>query len=58
VTMVANEMIKLRARDVFHLNGLGTDGLVGYDIVTLMANALGVGIAAQKYENMRSETYP
>lgn len=49
VTTIDGDEIKLMARDVFHIRGLSSDGLTGYDIVSLMADALGVGMAAQKF---------
>ena len=49
VTQVNNEMIKLRSRDVLHIRGLSSDNYVGYDVVTVMAEALGVGMAAQRF---------
>jgi len=38
----------LDAEDVFHLRGLGFDGLVGYPVVRLFARAIGVGIALEE----------
>jgi len=49
VTQVGTEQMRLPARDVFHIRGLSNDGLAGYDVVTLMADALGVGMAAQRF---------
>lgn len=40
---------RLAARDVFHLHGLGSDGLVGYSIVALAARSIGMGIAAEEF---------
>lgn len=40
---------KLRAEDVIHFKGLGYDGLVGYDVVTYMRQALGLGIGLRKF---------
>ena len=37
------------ARDIYHVKGLSSDGVVGYDIITLMAGALSVGMAAQRH---------
>lgn len=39
----------LDARDVFHVPGLGYDGLVGYSPIEMMAKALGVALAAQEH---------
>ena len=35
----------LRAEDVFHLHGLGFDGVSGYSVVRMAARSIGVGIA-------------
>ncbi|HET7128923.1 MAG TPA: phage portal protein [Gaiellaceae bacterium] len=37
------------AADIFHVPGLGYDGLVGYNPIDVMAKAIGVGLAAQEY---------
>lgn len=34
---------------VFHLHGLGFDGLVGYPIVALAARGIGLGLAAERF---------
>lgn len=39
----------LQAGDVFHLHGLGFDGLTGYSIVSLAARSLGLSIASEEY---------
>ena len=49
VTHINGEQVPLRSDDVFHVKGLSPDGLIGYDIVTLMADALSVGMAASKF---------
>lgn len=35
--------------EVFHVPGLGYDGLIGYNPIDLMAKAIGVGLAAQEH---------
>lgn len=40
---------KIPAEDVFHLKGLSYDGLVGHDVLTLLKDELGEGIALRKY---------
>lgn len=40
---------RIPARDMIHIKGLARDGITGYSIITLMANALGVGMAAQEF---------
>jgi HK97 family phage portal protein len=49
VTRVAGEDRKLPAEDVLHIKGLSFNGLVGYSIVDLAAEALGLGVAMQKH---------
>lgn len=39
----------LEAEDVFHLRGLGFDGLVGYSPVRLAARLIGMGIAMEEF---------
>ena len=39
----------LQARDVLHIKGLGFDGLVGYSPIRMMREAIGIGLAAEKY---------
>lgn len=39
----------LRPQDVLHIRGLGFDGLVGYPVLTLMRNTLGLTMAAETY---------
>ena len=41
--------IRVPSRDMLHIKGLGRNGLIGYSIIDLMANALGVGMAAQEF---------
>jgi HK97 family phage portal protein len=49
VSTADGKQFRLPGRDVFHLKGLSADGLVGYDLIDLMRDALGVGMAAQAY---------
>lgn len=49
VTYVDNEPVKVRGADMLHIRGLGPDGLCGYAVLDLMADALGVGMAAQEF---------
>ncbi len=48
-TQVGRERVAFSGDDVFHLRGLSNDGIVGHDVVTLMRNALGLGMAAAEY---------
>lgn len=45
----AAEPTRLDAMDVFHLHGLGFDGLVGYSVVGLAARSIGLSLAAEQY---------
>jgi HK97 family phage portal protein len=40
---------ELNARDVFHIRGLGFDGMQGYSVVTMARDSLGLTIAAEKF---------
>lgn len=39
----------LQASDVFHLKGLGFDGLTGYSPIRMAASSVGLGLAAETY---------
>lgn len=48
---VSNERgpnVALPPEDVYHLRGLGYDGLVGYSVVRMAARAIGLGIALEE----------
>lgn len=49
VTQQSREKVYLSPDDVFHLHGLGFDGLTGYSMVGLAAQTLGFGIAAEEH---------
>lgn len=49
VTEIRGEQVRIPSEDVFHVKGLGHDGLKGYDVVALLAEALSVGIAASRF---------
>ena len=40
---------KLSPADVLHIKGIGNDGMVGFSIIDLLQNALGYGVALQRY---------
>lgn len=42
---------KLPAQDVLHWHGPGWDGLMGYDVLTVAAEAVGEGLAKQGYSS-------
>jgi len=43
------DMLYLEANDVFHLHGIGFDGIKGYSMVALAAQSLGFAIAAEEH---------
>lgn len=46
-----SETSVLSTENMFHLRGLGGDGLIGYSVVRLAAESIGMGLATQKYGN-------
>jgi len=44
-----NGTVILRPSDVFHIPGLGFDGLVGYSPIAMAKNAIGMAIACEEY---------
>jgi len=49
VTTIAGEVRRFSSREILHLKGLSHNGVIGYDVVTLMADKLGIGIAAGEF---------
>jgi HK97 family phage portal protein len=49
VTEVGGEQRKLLPENVFHVKGLGFDGLSGYRLIDKARESLGLGIAAREY---------
>lgn len=49
ITYFKQEAVKVSSRDMLHIRGLGPDGIVGYPILELMADAMGVGMAAMEF---------
>lgn len=45
----AGSEVELPARRVFHLKGLGFDGLLGYSVVRMARESLGVAMAAEQF---------
>ena len=41
--------ITLRQEDVFHIPGLGFDGLIGYSPIAMARNAVGMIMACEEY---------
>jgi len=48
-TKIDNRDVDMSREDVLHIRGLGFDGLVGYSVVSILKEALGLGLAAQRY---------
>lgn len=44
-----SDIITIPAADMFHLKGLGFDGLVGYSVIRLAARSIGLGMAADDH---------
>ncbi len=42
-------MVKLESTDVLRIPGLGFDGLVGYSLIAMAKNAIGMAIACEEY---------
>ncbi|MCW5777456.1 MAG: phage portal protein [Phycisphaeraceae bacterium] len=49
LTQAAGQDVRLPAADVFHIRGLGHDGLWGIDVYALMRESLGLPLAARKF---------
>lgn len=47
--LINGETKDLPWRKVFHVHGLGFDGLVGYSIVTMARRAIGMAVAGEKF---------
>ena len=48
-TTMDGKTVNLTHDDVFHVPGLGFDGLVGYSPIAMARNAIGLGIATEEY---------
>ena len=51
VTMIGDEKKVLADWEVFHLRGVGYDGIKGYSIIDHAINSMGLALAAEKYGN-------
>lgn len=49
ITPHNGQTTELDQREVFHLQGLGFDGLEGYSVVSLMAKSIGLGLSAEEF---------
>ncbi|HEX9810632.1 MAG TPA: phage portal protein [Burkholderiales bacterium] len=41
--------VQIPARDMYHLKGLGFDGLVGYSVIAMAARSIGLGLAMEQF---------
>lgn len=48
---LTKQLVILPDADVFHLPGLGYDGIQGYSLVEIAKNSIGLGLAAEKHMN-------
>lgn len=48
-TMMSDVEFKLPAADVLHIKGLSHDGIIGYSVMDVMRDALGLGLGLQRY---------
>ena len=49
VKYVVDEQVTLRSDDMFHIAGLGFDGLFGYSPIQLAKNSIGLGLGAEQF---------
>lgn len=47
--LIDGEQVRIPEEDVVHIRGLCNDGKIGIDVIDLMKDALGVGIAAMQF---------
>jgi HK97 family phage portal protein len=52
VTMINNMFRPIVPNDVFHIRGMGFDGLAGYPVYRVAADSLGLGMGAQKFSSV------
>ena len=45
----SGEDVWIPAQDMFHLKGLGFDGMTGYSVIAMAARAIGLGIATEEF---------
>ncbi|MCK9504709.1 MAG: phage portal protein [Porticoccaceae bacterium] len=43
------DTVYIPAERMFHLHGLGFDGLVGYSVISMAARSIGIGMAAEEF---------
>lgn len=44
-----SETVEIPARDMYHLRGLGFDGLVGYSVISMAARSIALGLAQEAF---------
>jgi len=49
VTQIGHQRFKISPSDCLHIKGLSFDGMVGYSVLDLLNDALGHGVALQRY---------
>ena len=49
VTYIVDESVHLSQVDMFHIAGLGFDGLVGYSPITLAKQSIGLGLGSEQF---------
>tara|TARA_R110000851_G_scaffold118258_1_gene245559 strand:+ start:1952 stop:3442 length:1491 start_codon:yes stop_codon:yes gene_type:complete len=49
LTYIVDESVKLASDDVFHLAGLGFDGIIGYSPIRLARQCIGLGLGAERF---------
>jgi HK97 family phage portal protein len=49
LTWIEDEIVRFPQRDVYHLKGLSHNGIHGMNVIDIMKDALGVGMAAQQF---------
>ena len=49
IRYIVDEQVTLESDEMFHLAGLGFDGIIGYTPITLAKESIGLGLAAEKF---------
>lgn len=49
LTWIEDEIVRFPQRDVYHIKGLSHNGIHGMNVIEIMKDALGVGMAAQQF---------
>jgi HK97 family phage portal protein len=43
------QAVEFEPEDIFHLHGMGGDGLIGYSVIAVAAESMGISLAAQSF---------